>query len=305
MSGGSVLYDAPGARAKRRNLLYTALFVVVLALAAWWVLAAMADKQQLTAAKWSPFVTDPAVWSTYLLPGLGETLLAAGLSIVVALPVGMLLGLGRLSDHAWVRVPVGTVVELFRAIPVLLMMVFAAQLYAEFSSLSSDIRPLYAVVTGLVLYNASVMAEIVRAGVLSLPRGQTDAAKAIGMRKGQTTLSVLLPQAVTAMLPVLVSQLVVIVKDTALGGAILGLPELLAQNRTITANYGANTIAAFTVIAVLYILVNFSLTSFAGWLERRLRRARRSAGVVLGTEQGEDIGVANPPGAPTDELRDA
>jgi glutamate transport system permease protein len=146
---------------------------------------------------------------------------------------------------------------------------------------------MFAVVTGLVLYNASVMAEIVRAGILALPIGQSDAAKAIGMRTGQTMTTVLLPQAVTAMLPVLVSQLVVIVKDTALGGAILGLPELLAQNRTITANYGANTIAAFTVIALLYIVINYSLTSFAGRLERRLRRARRSTGVVLGAEPME------------------
>ncbi|MEW2545481.1 amino acid ABC transporter permease [Streptomyces sp. NPDC047002] len=300
MSGHSVLYDAPGARARRRNILYTAVFLTAFAFAVWWLLSAMADKQQLTAAKWRPFVTDPEVWTTYLLPGLRETLLAAGLSIVIALPVGALLGLGRLSDHAWVRVPVGVVVEFFRAVPVLLMMVFAAQLYVQFSSLSSDVRPLYAVVTGLVLYNASVLAEIVRAGILSLPRGQSDAALAIGMRKGQTMVSVLLPQAVTAMLPVLVSQLVVIVKDTALGGALLGLPELLSQNRTITANYGANTIAAFTVIALLYIAVNSSLTRFAGWLERRLRRARRSGGVVLAadaTDGVEEIAATTAKGA--------
>jgi glutamate transport system permease protein len=301
MSGPSVLHDAPGARAKRRNVLYTAVFLIALALAAWWVLSAMADKQQLTAAKWRPFVADPAVWTTYLLPGLGETLLAAALSIVVALPLGALLGLGRLSDHAWVRGPAGVLVEFFRAIPVLLMMVFAAQLYAEFTSVSSDVRPLYAVVTGLVLYNASVMAEIVRAGIVSLPAGQTDAAKAIGMRKGQTMTSVLLPQAVTAMLPVLVSQLVVILKDTALGGAVLGLPELLAQNRTITANYGANTIATFTVIAIMYIIINSSLTSFAGWLERWLRRARRSGGAVLGAETTEEIGAVNAPAAMADQ----
>ena len=153
----------------------------------------MADKSQLTSEKWSPFVTDSQVWTTYLLPGLGETLKAAALSIVIALPLGALLGIGRLSDHRWVRVPVGVVVEFFRAIPVLMLMVFAYQLYVQFTNVSSDIRPLYAVVTGLVLYNASVIAEIVRAGILSLPSGQTDAAKAIGMRKGQTMTYVLLP----------------------------------------------------------------------------------------------------------------
>lgn len=232
MSTESVLYDAPGSRAKRRNILYTIVFLILLALAVWWVISALLDHGQLASEKWSPFVDDSKVWTTYLLPGLGETLKAAALAIVIALPVGALLGIGRLSDHRWVRVPVGVVVELFRSIPVLIMMIFAYQLYVQFTDVSSDSRPLFAVVTGLVLYNSSVMAEIVRAGILSLPSGQTDAAKAIGMRKGQVMSSVLLPQAVTAMLPALVSQLVVIVKDTALGGAVLGLQELLSQNRT-------------------------------------------------------------------------
>ncbi|MFD8977669.1 amino acid ABC transporter permease [Streptomyces sp. NPDC059593] len=282
----SVLYDAPGPRAKRRNIVYTIGFLAVLGLLAWWVLAALADKNQLAAEKWSPFVTDSRVWTTYLLPGLMETLKAAALSILIALPLGALLGIGRLSDHRWVRVPVGTVVEFFRAIPVLLLMMFAAALYREFTTISSDFRPLYAVVTGLVLYNASVIAEVVRAGVLSLPRGQGDAAEALGMRKGQTMVYVLLPQAVTVMLPALVSQLVVIVKDTALGGALLGYAELLSQNRQITANYGANTIATFTVIALIYIVINAITTGLAGRLEKRLRRGMKSAAVTLPAQAG-------------------
>ncbi|CAM5364082.1 hypothetical protein STANM309S_04622 [Streptomyces tanashiensis] len=123
-------------------------------------------------------------------------------------------------------------------------------------------------------------------GVLSLPRGQGDAAVALGMRKGQTMLYVLLPQAVTVMLPALVSQLVVIVKDTALGGALLGFEELLNQNRQITANYGANTIATLVVIALIYIVLNFALTTFAGRLERRLRQGRKSAAVTLPAQAG-------------------
>ncbi|MEV6357549.1 amino acid ABC transporter permease [Streptomyces hydrogenans] len=287
----SVLYDVPGPKAKARNVVYTIVFLAVLGLAAFWVLSAMADKHQLEAAKWSPFVTDSQVWTTYLLPGLVETLKAAALAILIALPLGAALGIGRLSDHRWVRVPVGVVVEFFRAIPVLLLMIFASQIYAQFTPVSSDFRPLYAVVTGLVLYNASVIAEIVRAGVLSLPRGQGDAAVALGLRKGQTMLYVLLPQAVTVMLPALVSQLVVIVKDTALGGAMLGFGELLSQNRQITANYGANTIAAFTVIALIYIALNALLTYLAARLEKRLRQGRKAAAVkdvapVVNVEMG-------------------
>ncbi|WP_030204549.1 amino acid ABC transporter permease [Streptomyces sp. NRRL S-87] len=290
----SVLYDTPGPKAKRRNVYYTIGFAAVFCGVLAWALTVMADKGQLAADKWSPFVTDSNVWTTYLLPGLGETLKAAALSIVIALPLGALLGIGRMSDHAWVRVPVGAVVEFFRAIPVLMLMLFANQLYASYADVDSDIRPLYAVVTGLVLYNSSVIAEIVRAGVHSLPYGQTDAAKALGMRKGQIMSYVLLPQAVTAMLPALVSQLVVILKDTALGGALLGVEDLMAAFRTVSANY-ANTIATLVVIALIYIVVNFLLTSFASWLEQRLRRSKRGTGAVVHAEDVEDLGAGPNP----------
>lgn len=280
----TVLYDVPGPRGRRRNVLYTVVFLLGLAVLVWWVVAGLADKNQLAWSKWAPFFTDSRTWTTFLLPALKNTLIAAALSMVIALPLGALLGISRLSDHAWVRGAAGTVVEFFRAIPVLILMLFANAAYAEFTDISPETRPLYAVVTGLVLYNASVLAEVVRAGILALPSGQTDAAKAIGMRKGQTMTYVLLPQSVTAMLPALVSQLVVIVKDTALGGAMLGFSELLASVRPMSANYGANTIASFTVVAVVFVALNFALTTFAGRLERRLRRARKSTGAVVGAD---------------------
>ncbi|MET4923570.1 amino acid ABC transporter permease [Streptomyces sp. PSRA5] len=289
----SVLYDAPGPGAKRRNIIYSVLFVVVLALGLWWVYSAMEDKGQLEWVKWSPF-TESQAWTTYLLPGLANTVKAAALALVIALPLGALFGIARLSDHRWVRVPAGVVVEFFRAIPVLILMVFANQYYSEYTDISSDMRPLYAVVTGLVLYNASVLAEVVRAGILSLPKGQTEAAKAIGLRKGQTMRSILLPQSVTAMLPALVSQLVVIVKDTALGGALLSFTELLSARKTLAANYG-NVIPSFIVVAVIFILLNLLLTTFASWLEKRLRRAKRSTGAVLTGATMDDLGATGTP----------
>ncbi|MFD9974325.1 amino acid ABC transporter permease [Streptomyces sp. NPDC059017] len=285
----SVLYDVPGPRARRRNVLYTLGFLVVLAALGWWVLTGLAGKGQLEWSKWSPFFTDSRVWTTYLLPGLENTLVAAALSLAIALPLGAVLGIARLSDHWWVRGAAGAVVEFFRAIPVLILMLFANAAYAAFSDISPDNRPLYAVVTGLVLYNSSVLAEVVRAGILALPLGQSDAARAIGMRKGQTMRYVLLPQSVTAMLPAIVSQMVVIVKDTALGGAMLGFSELLASVRPMSANYGANTIASFTVVAVIFIVLNFALTSFAARLESRLRRGRKSTGAVVAADAVEEL----------------
>jgi glutamate transport system permease protein len=284
----SVLYDTPGPRAKRRNVLLSILFTVLLALLLWWVWQTMDDKGQLKWSLWEPFTTSEA-WTTYLLPGLGDTLKAAAIAMLIALPLGAVFGIARMSDHAWVRGTAGTVVEFFRAIPVLLLMLFANEFYVRSTDISSAQRPLYAVVTGLVLYNASVLAEIVRAGILSLPKGQTEAAYAVGLRKGQTMTSVLLPQAVTAMLPAIVSQLVVIVKDTALGGVMLGFTELLNSRSTLAANY-ANVIPSFIVVGIIYIILNFLLTSFAGWLEQRLRRSKKSTGAVL----GEDTVEVNP-----------
>lgn len=286
----SVLYDTPGPRAKRRNLLLSVVFSVLLVLLLWWVWLKMDEKDLLTSAQWKPFAESEA-WTTYLLPGLLDTLKAAALAMVIALPLGAVFGISRLSDHRWVRIVSGTVVEFFRAIPVLLLMLFANEFYARSTDVTSEDRPLYAVVTGLVLYNAAVLAEVVRAGILALPKGQTEAAYAIGLRKGQTMSSILLPQAVTAMLPAIVSQLVVIVKDTALGGVMIGFTELLNSRGTLAANY-ANVIPSFIVVAAMFIVLNFILTSFASWLEGRLRRSKRGTGAVLATDKVDDLNAA-------------
>jgi glutamate transport system permease protein len=283
MSAPSVLYDAPGPRAKQRNVLYTILFVLVFAGVAWLGLDAMNEKNQLDWEKWSPYLAGTEAWTTYLLPGLVNTLTAAGLSILMALPIGAIFGIARLSDHWWIAKPAGVLVEFFRAIPVLLLMFFAFTLYSQFTDIGRDIRPLYAVCTGLVIYNSSVIAEVVRAGILSLPKGQTEAAMAVGLRKGQLMSSILLPQAVTAMLPALVSQLVVIVKDTALGGALLNFSELIAQARPAQSFYGANVIATLTVIAAIFIVINSLLSLVANRLEKWLRNRTKGTGTVVGS----------------------
>jgi glutamate transport system permease protein len=275
MSTQSVLYDAPGPKAKTRNWVYSALFVLVLLAVAYFVYDGFSQKGQWAGALWKPFA-DGSTWTQFLLPGLLNTLKAAGLSIVIALPIGALLGIGRLSEHRWVRIPVGAVVEFFRAIPVLLLMVFGASLYAYYTDISPDTRPLFAAVTGLVLYNGSVLAEVFRAGILSLPKGQTEASSALGLRKTQTMVSILLPQAVTLMLPALVSQLVVILKDTALAGQLtIGYDELIRGSGPITGNFN-NTIPTLIVIAIIFIVLNLLLSWLASYLERKLSRRKKA-----------------------------
>lgn len=271
----TVLYDSPGPRARRLNLLISVIFGVLLAALIWWIIKVLIDKNQLTAAKWSPFV-EAQNWTTYLIPGLWATLEAAALSVIIALPIGAVFGIARMSDHAWLRWMSGVVVEFFRAIPVLILMLFAFQLW--FSVVGSS-SPFAAVVIGLVLYNGSVLAEVFRAGILAVPMGQSEAAYAIGLRKTQVMTLILLPQAITSMLPAVVSQLVVIVKDTALGGILVGYVELRRAANTSASNYG-NLLPTYVVVAVIYILINLALGALSTWLERKLR-TRRAAGRMV------------------------
>jgi glutamate transport system permease protein len=268
----SVLFDTPGPRARIRNRVISAVTVVLVLLIAWVVYSRLSAKGQLTSAKWEPFLTEN-LWKTYVLPGVEGTLTAAAVSIVLALVLGFLLGVGRLSQHGGVRWTCSVVVEFFRAVPVLVMMIFAYFFYATSGLFPSKYLALAGVITGLTLYNGAVIAEIVRAGVNALPRGQSEAAEALGLRWGQTMRAILLPQAVTSMLPVLVSQMVVVLKDTAIGYQITFL-EMVRQGTQVGSAYG-NYVPALIVIAVLMICVNFALGSFATWLEGRLRRSKR------------------------------
>jgi len=272
MTGASVLFDAPGPRARVRNHVISGVTVVVVAAVAWVVYSRLDAKGQLTAAKWEPFLTAD-LWRTYVLPGVQGTLTAAAVSIVFALALGFVLGVGRLSTHTGIRWVSSVIVEFFRAVPVLIMMIFAYFLYANYDLFPSKHLALAGVITGLTLYNGAVIAEIVRAGVNALPRGQGEAASALGLTWGQTMRAILLPQAVTSMLPVLISQVVVVLKDTAIGYQITFV-EMVRQGTAVGSSYG-NYIPALIVIALLMITVNFGLSSFAVWLEQRLRQSKR------------------------------
>ncbi|MDG4665062.1 amino acid ABC transporter permease [Mycobacterium sp. 236(2023)] len=272
MTGSSVLFDAPGPRARIRNRIVTAVTIVVVLAIAWVVYSRLDARGQLTAEKWEPFLTGD-LWRTYVLPGIEGTLTAAAVSIVLALALGFVMGVGRLSTHTGIRWVSSVFVEFFRAVPVLIMMIFAYFLYAFYEVFPSQHLALAGVITGLTLYNGAVIAEIVRAGVHALPRGQAEAASALGLTWGQTMRSILLPQAITSMLPVLISQLVVVLKDTALGYQITFV-EMVRQGTVIGSAYG-NYIPALIVIAALMIALNFTLSWLATLLERRLRRSSK------------------------------
>lgn len=273
----SVLYDVPGPRAIARNRIFTVLTILVVAAVVGFVLWRLFDTGQFTAEKWAAF-TYTNVWIQFGLATL-NTLSAFALAAVGALALGFILAIGRMSEHAWLRIPVTVVVEVLRAVPVL---VFMFLLYYGLPVLGVRMEPYWAVVIALVAYNGSVLAEVIRAGVESLPRGQKEAGYAIGLRKAGVMRLILLPQAIRAMMPVIIAQLVVTLKDTALG-FIITYPEILfyAKYLGTQSQVGSPIVPATIVAALIYITLCLILSSVATAVEKRLRRS--GTGVVIAT----------------------
>jgi glutamate transport system permease protein len=260
----SVLYDAPGPRTIARHRVYAVVTVVALLGLVGLILWRLQKTGQLSYGdKWEVFVT-PEYLRVLLVDGLLKTLQMAFFSIIFAVVFGLVLGVGKLSERRWLRWPSWLVVEFFRAVPVLLLMTFV---FLLLSIGDGPLSPFWCVVVALTLYNGSVLAEVFRAGINAVPRGQVEAAYALGMRKTQVVRAVQLPQAVKIMLPAIVSQCVVALKDTSLGYYILA-PGLTAVAKPIYLQF-FNQVSVAIVLAVFYITCNLLLSALAHWLQRR------------------------------------
>jgi len=278
----AVLYDVQGPQARRRVVIGSAVGLLLLAALVFVAVQRLADNGQFEAELYEPFWEQPALYDR-LWEGLQGTLTAAAYALVLASVLGVLLAFGRLSRSPLVRLPSVAVIELFRALPLLL--VILGFFLAWPVVVGSRLEPLYALVIGLTLYNGAVIAEIVRAGIVSLPRGQSEAAMSIGLGRGQTLRLVLLPQAVRIMLPALISQLVVLLKDTSLG-FVIGYLELLRSAQQVVQVLD-NPLQLFTVVALIYILINLSLSYLATVVERRQRRTMGRAAIAATADVGE------------------
>jgi glutamate transport system permease protein len=278
MTASTVLFDIPGPRARRRHRIGTVVGgLVVLALIGL-ALQRLGSNGQLEAERWAVLFDSSSGVPQAFGRALVDTLQVAAVGMVSATVLGALLAVGRLSDHLWVRVPVTTVIELFRAVPLLILILFCL-LYLP--TVGIDIGPFGALALGLTLYNMAVLAEIFRAGILSVDSGQREAASALGMRKYQVMTLVLFPQAVRRMLPVLIAQLVVLLKDSSLG-FIVGYFELLRQARSLVEFFNFRfgdryTFQLYVAAAVVYIVVNVLLSLLARYVERRTRRDSKTA----------------------------
>lgn len=269
----SVLYDVPGPRAVARNRVIGVVTILVVAAVVAFLVWRLAATGQFSAEKWNAF-TYTRIWEQFLLAA-GRTLAAFAAAAVGALILGFVLAIGRLSDHAWLRWPVGAVVEFLRAVPVLVMMFL---LYYGLPVVGVRMEGYWVVVVALILYNGSVLAEVIRAGVESLPRGQSEAGYALGLTKSGVMRLVLLPQAIRAMMPVILAQLVVTLKDTALG-FIITYEELLFYAKYLgSQNSLERPIVQATLVAgAIYIGLCLALSGLARVVEKRLGRTPKSA----------------------------
>ncbi|MFC8303590.1 amino acid ABC transporter permease [Specibacter sp. NPDC057265] len=263
----SVLFDVPGPKARTRNMFLNVITAVVVAAIIGFILYRFNESGQFTAKKWEIF-TFPRVQQTFL-EAIGATLKAFGVAAVASLVLGVLLAFGRLAQSKWLSLPCYWFTELFRAVPLLILMMI--MYYGLPSAGVEGITPFIAVVVGLTLYNGSVLAEVFRAGIESLPKGQSEAGLAIGMTRGQVLRGILLPQAVRAMLPVIIAQLVVIMKDTALG-FLITYNEILYYATFLGSQgqYGSPLVPALMVAAVVYVGLCLILSGVAKVVESKM-----------------------------------
>ncbi len=274
--------DALGPRGRRMTRVVSVISAVVIVGFVVLALLRLADKGQLDRSKWEPF-TQPSV-QRFLLQGLRATVQAAVDAMIGAIIVGALMALARLSRTPPLRWLATAYVEFFRGLPLILLIFFSA---FGLPTYGVRLSVFWYLALGLIIYNGAVLGEIFRAGILSLDRGQSEAAYSLGMTYWQSMLLVVIPQAARRMVPAIVSQLVTLLKDTSLGAAVTYF-ELLRRAR-VNGEFFGNMLQSLFVAAVLYIIVNFSLSRLARWLEVRQRR-RFSAGTIAVTGV-EDLAV--------------
>ncbi|WP_308799931.1 amino acid ABC transporter permease [Agromyces silvae] len=270
MSGAGVLFDAPGPRARRLSAILSWISgVVLVGLVGWGIVILNTPRESggitlpgmFDPSRWD-ILADSEFWSFVIFTGVWNTLRAALVAAVLAIALGVVLALLRSSAIGWIRIPTAVLIEFFRGMPVLLMMLFIL--------LVAGTGQYWAVVAALAVYNGALIGEALRAGLASLPRGQREAALSVGMRPLQSKMLVEFPQAFRQMLPIIVAQLVVLLKDTSLG-YIVGYQELLRVTlNNLGSFYGNRYLFTLWCVAfVLYLIMNLALSWFARWLAKR------------------------------------
>ncbi|NDZ77860.1 amino acid ABC transporter permease [Streptomyces sp. SID10853] len=258
-----VLFEPPGERGRRRRGIASAAASAVVALCVAVVLIQLTRHGQLDWERWQPL--SQVSIQRFIFSALGNTVLAGVVSIAIGLPVGAVMGLLRLSRRRLVSVPSGAVVELLRSLPLLFVVYF---FLLALPALGLRLPPFWQLVIPIVLHSIGNFAEIFRAGVLALPRGQSEAGYAIGLRHGQVMRLIVLPQAVRALLPTIIGQAVRALKDTTLG-YVVSYPELMHQGNVLGSYLENDFLQVYFEVAVIFVVMNWLLSRLAEWVESR------------------------------------
>ena len=288
MSFDNVLYEPPGPLARRRNRIISAFGAILLVAGLIAVGLRLDESGQFDAKRWEIFLHPGTL--RFLFEGLVATLLAAVISMILAFSLAVPLAIARLSDRFWLRTLAGAYIGCFRAVPLLLLILFTVILLP---SMGLNWTALGYLVFGMVLHHSAMTAEIVRTGILSLGRGQREAALSIGMREHQAMLWIVLPQALKLMLPALVSAVLAIVQDTSLG-YIIPYEELLRRSQQISSFAPQTLLQSAFIVTVIYGFVSALLLALRRWIERRQaytsRAVNGSEGVTASAVFTETLG---------------
>ena len=261
-SARTALYEAPGPRAKRRITVGTAVSAVLLALLAALVVRQFYVTGQLAPRYWS-FLLEWPTWR-FLLQGFVGTVEVALTAGAISLVLGLALMLGRTSGIALLSALCRVVTDFFRGVPSLLLIYFFFLVVPQYGI---QMPAFWMLTLPVALAASGVLAEVFRAGVNAVPKGQVEAALSIGLSPAKTMRKIVLPQAIRYVIPSLIAQLVVVVKDTTVA-YVVSYPDLMQNARVLITNYDA-LLSMYLVVAVIYVLINFAINKASVYVAHR------------------------------------
>ena len=256
------LYEAPGPKTRRRTRIITFISLILVALGIALVVRQFYVTGQLDAKYWS-FFLKPTTW-TYLASGFVGTFKVAFTAGIIALLLGVVFMLGRTAHNVVIATIFRVIIDFFRGVPSLLLIYF---FYLALPQYGFRIPAFWMITMPVALAASGVLAEVFRAGVNAVPKGQTEAALSIGLTPSQTMFKIVLPQALKIVVPSLISQLVVVVKDTTVA-YVVSYPDLMQNARVLITTHDA-LLQVYFVVAILYIIVNFAINQLSIYMARR------------------------------------
>ena len=257
------LYEEPGPKTRRKMVIGTVISLVLLVALAAWVVYCFWVTGQLSARYWELFS-----WRTtwrYLFKGLEGTFAVALTAAALSLVLGMLLMLGRTSHFRVLSAACAVLANVLRGVPSLLFIYF---FFFAMPNLGIKMPAFWMLCIPVTLAASGVLAEVFRAGVNAVPRGQTEAGLSIGLSRWKVKTKIVLPQAIRFVIPSLISQLVVVVKDTALA-YVVSYPDLMQNAQVLRTNYDA-LVSTYLVVAVIYILINYLINKASVYVSHRM-----------------------------------